>query len=139
VALIATFLGCGFALWKGGKAEQAAAVITFFAQVGTVLAQEDTGIVAPKHIFMLIDLGLLIGFAVLAWKSTRSWPIFAVAFLMIKMVAHASSLLHVSIGNFAYISALNIADYGVVTTLAVGAWNAWREREALNFSQRRPV
>ncbi|NEX91685.1 hypothetical protein [Caulobacter sp. 17J65-9] len=136
VALTATFLGCGFALWKGGKFEQAGAVLTFFAQVGAVLAQQDTSRLAPKDVITLIDIALLIGFGVVAWKSTRSWPIFAAAFMMIKMTAHVTSWLNLEIGTFAYISALNIADYGVVTTLAIGTWNAWRERDALDFARR---
>lgn len=130
VALLST---CGFALWKGDKPEQAGSMVCLISWLATTVALTT---VTPKYVWLLIDLGVLAAFGVIAWRSSRSWPMFATAFQAIGVGVHFASMLDVEIGEFAYISALAISSYGVLATLAVGTWQGWREREALNFANR---
>lgn len=135
IGLAATLLACGFALVKGDQVERMGAIAVFVAGVGTLFAQQDTGNLTPRLVFLAIDTALFTTLVVLLRKTPRSWPLFALAFQMIKIVAHGTALAGIHIGAFAYMSALNLADYGVMATLAVGTWNAWRERDALSYTK----
>ncbi|MBC6983104.1 hypothetical protein [Caulobacter sp. 17J80-11] len=133
---VALLLTCGLALLKGDRPEQTAAVVCLISWLATVFAQDDTASFTPEHLWLAIDTSVLAVFVGIAWKSQRSWPIFAAAFQSIAVVIHIAFLLDLSIGTRAYIAALAISSYGALGALAVGTWRVWREREALGFTQK---
>lgn len=134
IAVVVLLGVCAFAFWKGERLEQVGAAAFLLGSLATIFSQDDAGTATPKIIWLAIDSGLMAVFAGLAWKSVRSWPLFATAFQAIAVFAHLMSMAHLEIGAFAYVSAVAISGYGVLGSLAVGTWNAWREREALNYT-----
>lgn len=133
VGAVITLLACGFAFWRGDKLEQFGAGAVLIAWISMIFAQDDTATAAPTLLFFVIDFALMLAMGAIAWKSSHSWPIFAIAFQLIKIVLHATLLLGLHIGSFAYLSAFSMSNYGVLATLVIGTWNVWREHEALKY------
>ncbi len=124
-------LVCGFALWKGGRAEQWAGGILIVAWLGTILIQDQTDSVGFHPLDLVVDASVLAALGTIAWRSDRNWPIWASACQAINLATHLAFALDLRIPETAYYSALALASYGVLVALAVGTFLAWRESEAL--------
>ena len=133
VAAAVMVMVCGFALWKGEKTEHAGAAIYFLAWVLSLIVQDRIGYEGPQWVLMAVDVLVLAGFAELAWRSRRSWPIWAAAFQSIVLAIHVLSLAGLATNSLAFFAAQNLSAYGVLGSLAAGTWRAWRERDALQF------
>lgn len=125
---------CVMAVWKGGQPERAAGVTFFLAWLLSLSAWSFVGLLNAQLIVLGIDSLLLASFGFLAWKSGRGWLTWATAFLSIDVAIHLSTLMNLRVVAFAYGAALWLSAYGVLGSIAVGTWMAWREREALSGS-----
>jgi len=122
---------CGAALWKGDRLEQWGGGLCFLAWLATILIQDDVSAATEQLLLLSVDTAVLAGLGFLAWKAERSWPVWAAACQAITVAVHLAKFVDFRIPQFAYISALVLASYGVLVALAIGTWVAWREREAL--------
>ena len=127
------FAVCLLALWKGERTEQWGAGVYVVGFLGSILVQDEAGLVDPQFAVLAIDLIALAVFGTLAWKSERSWPVWATAFQAVGVAVHLAFAMDLRIGARAYIAALALSSYGVLAALAVGAFIVWREREALKY------
>jgi hypothetical protein len=125
---------CGFALWKGDRTEKLGAGLLLVAWAASFVAQQDTGLLNTQYAVLAIDVVALGALSFLAWRSERSWPVWAAAFQAIEVAVHIAKGAGLRIPGIAYIAAVNLSSYGVMAALAVGAWIAWREREALSMA-----
>src|SRR4051812_43957396 len=81
---------CGYALWRGRKYEQLAAVICIAASVSSVLAR------APLHQRyagleigdLIIDSAVLLAFVVIALRSDRFWPLWVAGLQLTISLSH---------------------------------------------------
>ena len=87
--------------------------------------------VSTQYAVMAIDIIMLIVFSVLAWRSDRSWPMWAAAFQAIGVAVNLGKASGLRINGFLYIVAYNLSAYYVAGALLVGTIIVWREREAL--------
>lgn len=131
--LLAVIIAVAFlAFWQGERDEKAAAGIVITANVCEVLVQQLAGVHGKQYGALVIDAVALVLFGVIAWRSVRSWPIWATSFQAVSTSVLLAGVVGMRVGQNAYAAAVNLADYGVLGSLGVGVFLAWREREALS-------
>jgi hypothetical protein len=130
------FATCGYALWRGGKYEQLAAVICITASIVSVLAH------APLHQrYMTVEIGdlivdsiVLLAFVAIALRSDRFWPLWVAGLQLTMSMSHLFKALDVNLLPVAYAAAERFWSYPTLVIIAVGAWrahNRWREGREL--------
>jgi hypothetical protein len=123
---------CALAIIKGDRIERFGAGILLVAWAASTSAQLDVGLLNTQYAVMAIDIIVLVILSVLAWKSERSWPMWAAAFQAIGVTVHIARAAGLRISGVPYIAAVNLSAYGVMAALLVGTIIAWRERDALS-------
>ena len=112
----------------GGTPERSAALLYLLAAIFTVAIRPawpiryhdvELGVFA-------IDLGLLIGLAVIAYKAELWWPIFATALQGISVLAHLAKALNPSFWRLAYAMMAGASSYPTLVLLVVGIWTNQR-------------
>lgn len=119
-----------FALFKGEEPERMGAGALLIAWLASANVYRLGLNLAPAALFA-IDLALLAALCVIAFRTGRQWPIWAVAFHLLSMLSHAVVILNVTGAGRGYVQALSIASLGVIGALAVGTFWVWQEREAI--------
>ncbi len=122
---------CLFALWKGDQTERLAGAFLLIAWLVSLSVWTRLGLTHPVFTVFAVDVVAVLVLGFLGWKSTHSWPIWATAFQAIQATTHIAFAMDLKIGAWAYFAATWIASKGVILSLAIGTWLAWREREAL--------
>ena len=74
------------------------------------------------------DLVLIAVFAGLAWRSRRSWLVWALGFQSLILTGHVLAFANVRPPSDAVAAVNNMANYGLLIALAVGTFWAWQER-----------
>lgn len=100
------------------------------AWLATMLLQSQAGPYGINYPIFAIDIVVLLVFAGLAWKSSRSWPIWAAGFQMFAVLGHLVTMLGVRPDVYSFHTLLSLAGYGVLGAIAVGTFFAWQERLA---------
>ncbi len=77
-----------------------------------------------------LDVATTIMFGAIAWKYRRSWPIWAAALQLIVVMGHVVVFFDARPGMTAFYTVLNLASYGILLAIAIGAFWAWQERRA---------
>ena len=72
-----SLLVVAFAFLKGDEPERVGAGAFALALLASLLLQDDGRLSGPQWSLMVIDTVLLGVYAALAWKSRRSWPVWA--------------------------------------------------------------
>ncbi len=128
-ALVALCLVAVFAIWRGGPSEQAAAGMV---SAGWVVATFVRYVNVPRFAWWItgVDLLLLIGLTVLAWRSTPDWPPIAAAFQAVAVVTGVLFIMDATIPSTMFIGALSIATFGVLGAIAWGVWTASTRKTA---------
>jgi hypothetical protein len=119
---------CGFALWRGGRPERAAAATCLAAWVATRLAYNSGNWIDPQWGVLAVDVAFLAVLVYLALTTDRAWLLFAAAFQLLGVAIHVAITIDRGIRASAYISALVIWSYLILLSLSWGAWSHWRER-----------
>lgn len=128
VGLAFTVLVVAFAFIKGDEPERMAGA-AFGLVVVASLVTPDSG-PAARWGPIGWDLILAAVFGGLAWHSRRSWLIWASAFQSIILTGHILVLANISSPGDAFSAVNNMANYGLLASLAVGTFWAWQERRA---------
>ena len=126
------FATCGYALWRGRKYEQMAAVICITASVVSVLAH------APLHQrYVTVEIGdlivdslVLLAFVAIALRSDRFWPLWVAGLQLTLSMSHLFKALDVHLLPVAYAAAERFWSYPTLVIIAIGArraHNRWRE------------
>jgi hypothetical protein len=123
-------LVCAFAYLKGDQPERIGAATYALAWLATVFFQDDSDLLRISWAMFAVDLVVLCVFAGLAWRAGRAWPVWASAFQLLVVVSHVMNFLDLRPSLTAFYTVLNIAGYGILVCLAVGAFWAWQERRA---------
>ncbi len=124
-------LVCVFALVKGDRTERIAGGLFLVSWVASMVAQEEAGFTAQRYAETAIDIVVLLPLGFLAWRSERSWPVWATAIQAVETAVHIARIAGFRVGSFTFQTALNLMAYGTIIALGIGTWIAWREREAL--------
>jgi len=125
-----TILVVAFAFLKGDEPERIAGgayVLTWFA---TLLVQGDGSVAGTQWAMMGIDMIMLAVYIALAWKSRRSWPVWAAALQSLIVMSHVLTLVDIRPSASAFYAVINLASTGILLVIAIGTFWAWQERRA---------
>ena len=113
---------------KGDEPERIGAGAYALALFSTLLMQEPLQPREPQIPLALIDAGLLIVYAALAWRSRRAWPVWAAAVQALAVMAHLLMLAGAGPDSLALYDLIRLANLAVLGILCVGVVQAWRDR-----------
>ncbi len=113
--------GCGFALWKGGRAERlVAAAMLLELVVGTSLRGfqrlED-----PRYVSLLLDLGVLAAVLFVAFTTDLRWPLLGSALQILSVLCYIARIIDPTIHSWAYITIDIALGFGLLATVIYGA------------------
>lgn len=133
VFLTLLLLCCGYALWRGGAPERVAAgaqILAFAINLPLHYALEGSEYGRTISATALIDLLLLLGLVVLAWRSTRYWPLWIAGWQLAALIAHLAKTLDPTMQATGYAIQAQIWAYPMLVATAVGAIRHQRRRRA---------
>lgn len=122
-----------FAFLKGDEPERVGGGAYALGALASLLLQDDSQLYGPQWGLMLVETVMLAVWVALAWKSRRSWPIWAGALQSLVVMSHVLTTTDVRPPIAAFYAVVNLASYGVLLVLALGVLQAWRDRRALGL------
>lgn len=122
-----------FAFLKGDEPERVGGGAYALGALASLLLQDDSQLYGPQWGLMLVETVMLAVWVTLAWKSRRSWPIWAGALQSVVVMSHVLTTTDVRPPIAAFYAVVNLASYGVLLVLALGVLQAWRDRRALGL------
>jgi hypothetical protein len=119
---------CGYALLRGRKYERWTAAICVAASVISVLLREPLyeRYVGLESGDLLIDLGVLGAFVVIALQSDRFWPLWVAGLQLTTSFSHFLRALDANLIPQAYAAAERFWSYPILLILLFGAWRGHR-------------
>jgi hypothetical protein len=120
-----------FAFLKGDEPERVGAGAFALGLLASLLLQDDSRLSGPQWGVMGVDVVMLGVYAALAWKSRRSWPVWAGALQALIVMSHLLTVVDQRPPLAAFYAVINLASYGILLTIAAGTLQAWRDRRAL--------
>ena len=119
-----------FAFLKGDEPERVGAGAFALALLASLLLQDDSRLSGPQWGLIVVDTVMLGVYATLAWKSRRSWPVWAAALQTLIVMSHLLTVIDLRPPLAAFYAVMNLANYGILLALAAGTFLAWRDRRA---------
>ncbi|HWQ87738.1 hypothetical protein [Brevundimonas sp.] len=119
-----------FAFLKGDEPERVGAGAYALGLLASLLLQDDSRLSGSQWGVMTIDTIMLGVYAALAWKSRRSWPVWATGLQALVVMSHVLTLFDLRPPLAAFYAVINMASYGILLVIAVGTFWAWRDRRA---------
>lgn len=119
-----------FAFLKGDEPERVGAGAFALGLLASLLLQNDSRLSGPQWGVMAVDVVMLGVYAALAWKSRRSWPVWAGALQALIVMSHLLTVVDLRPPLAAFYAVINLASYGILLAIAAGTAQAWRERRA---------
>jgi hypothetical protein len=119
-----------FAFLKGDEPERVGAGAYALGLLASLLLQNDSQLYGPQWGLFGIDVVLLAVYAALAWKSRRSWPVWASGLQSLAVMSHVLTIIDARPPSAAFYAVVNVSGYGILLALALGAHRAWRDARA---------
>ena len=123
-----------FAFLKGDEPERVGGGAYALGALAAILLQDDSQLYGPQWGLVVVESIMLAAYAALAWKSRRSWPIWAGALQSIVVMSHLLPLADGRPPIAAFYAVVNLASYGILLALTVGVIRAWRDRRTAGLS-----
>ncbi|KQY96635.1 hypothetical protein [Brevundimonas sp. Root1423] len=117
-----------FAFLKGDEPERVGGGAFALALLASLLLQDDSRLSGPQWGLMIVDTAMLWVFAALAWKSRRSWPVWSGGLQALIVMSHLLTVVDLRPPMAAFYAVMNMANYGILLTLALGTFRSWRDR-----------
>jgi len=128
---VATVLTVAFALWKGDWATRAAAVAYAILNTATFVFMPKVGDVSSETILLALDFICAVTFLLLAVRYANLWLGAAMIFQAAQFSLHAYYLVMELPHDRLHAWINNADDWGILTSICVGAVLAMRRRAAL--------
>ena len=125
-----TVAAVAFAFLKGDEPERIAAGAYVLGWFASLLIQGDGSVGGTQWGLMGIDTIMLLVLVALAWKSRRSWPVWASALQSLVVMSHILTLVDIRPPVSAFYAVINLASTGLLLVIAIGTFWAWQERRA---------
>ena len=122
-----------FAFLKGDEPERVGGGIYALGSLAALLVQNDSQLYGPQWGLLTGAAVVLSAFVGVAWKSRRSWPIWAGALQAVVVMSHILPTMDLRPPIAAFYAVVNLASYGILLVLALGVLQAWRDRRALGL------
>jgi len=127
---IVTVLVVAFAFLKGDEPERLASAAFVLVTGAVMLIPGPHGEGGARWAWMGLDFLLLAVFIGLAWHSRRTWLFWAAAFQSLIVTGHVLIVADLRPPGDAFAAVNNMSNYGLLVSIAVGAFWAWQERRA---------
>ena len=124
-------LVCGFAILAGDRATRLVGVLISVAWVAATALQNYGDVHNMQYRMAAADVVVLAALTATALTYRRTWLIWATAFQLLTVATYLAFLLDRRIRAFAFYTAYYVWSYGLLASLAVGAWRARQSRRAL--------
>ena len=122
-----------FAFLKGDEPERVGAGAYALGSLAALLVQNDSQLYGPQWALMAVEAVVLAAYAGVAWKSRRSWPVWASALQAVVVMSHVLTTADIRPPVAAFYAVANLASYGILLVLTLGVLQAWRDRRALGL------
>lgn len=122
-----------FAFLKGDEPERVGGGAYALGALASLLLQNDTQLYGPQWGLIVVETVMLAAYAALAWKSRRSWPVWATALQSLVVMSRLLTTTDVRPPIAAFYTVVNVASYGILLALALGVLQAWGDRRALGL------
>ena len=119
-----------FAFLRGDEPERVGAGAFALGLLASLLVQDDSQLYGPQWGLFVIDVILLTVYIALAWKSRRSWPVWASGLQALSVMTHVLTIVDPRPPGAAFYAVVNLASYGIQLALALGVHRAWRDARA---------
>lgn len=119
-----------FAFLKGDEPERVGAGAYVLGLLASLLVQNDSQLYGPQWGLFVVDVIMLAVYAALAWKSRRSWPVWASGLQSLAVMSHVLTMVDARPPSAAFYAVVNLASYGILLALALGVRRAWRDARA---------
>lgn len=122
---------CSYALWRGRRYEQAAALIFIAASVISVLARAplQERYLGLESSDLLIDAIVLVALVVIALRSDRFWPLWVAGLQLTISMSHVFKAIEPDLLPLAYAAAERFWSYPTLIILFIGAWRQHRRTQ----------
>ncbi len=123
------FLVSAFAFWCGRTDERVAAAICVLATFASNIVYEPRGAYAGVEIgVFLVDAATFAGFALIALRSERFWPLWLAGFQLTTVFSHLLKAIQLDLMPQAYAAAARFWVYPIFLIIVVGTWRSYRRR-----------
>ena len=120
-----------FAFWRGRSDERLAAAICVLATVATHLVYVRKGAYEQVEIgVFIVDAATFAGFAYIALRSERFWPLWLSGLQLTTVFAHLMKAIQLDLMPQAYAAAARFWVYPIFLVIAIGTWRSYRRRAA---------
>jgi hypothetical protein len=132
-------LVCGFAILAGDRATRLVGVLIGVAWVSATALQNYTDVQHLQYRMAAADLIVLVALWAAALAYRRTWLVWATAFQLLIVATYLAFLFDLRIRAFAFYTAYYVWSYGLLASLAAGAWRAHRNRRGLTGQAAAPT
>lgn len=120
-----------FAFWRGRGDERLAAAICVIATIATHLVYVRKGAYEQVEIgVFIVDAATLLGFAYIALRSERFWPLWLTGLQLTTVFAHLMKAIQLDLMPQAYAAAARFWVYPIFLVIVIGTWRSYRRRVA---------
>lgn len=133
VLMTVAVLVVAFVFLKGDEPERIGGAAYALVVLADLMVPINHNMSAPRWGVMGLDVVLLAVFIGLAWHSRRTWPVWASAFQSLIVTGHILVAANLRPQSNAFAAVNNLASYGLLAALAIGAFWAWQERRAASL------
>lgn len=119
-----------FAFLKGDNPERIGAGAYLMAWFASVLTQGGMGASNIPYAMFALDVVVLTVFVGLAWKSRRTWPVWASGLQLLSVMSHILIMIDTRLPITSLYTVMNLNGYLIIACLMVGTFWAWQERRA---------
>jgi hypothetical protein len=123
------FLVSAFAFWCGRTDERVAAAICIVATFASNIVYEPRGAYAGVEMGVFaVDAATFAGFALIALRSERFWPLWLAGFQLTTVFSHLLKAIQLDLMPQAYAAAARFWVYPIFLIIVVGTWRSHRRR-----------
>lgn len=117
---------CVYALYRGRKSEQLAAIVCVAAtlvsaSMSSPLNERYVGIELGD---LLVDCAVLAAFIMLALRSDRFWPLWIAGLQLTMSIAHLLKAIQPDLLPLAYAAAVRFWSYPILFIIIIGTWRS---------------
>ena len=121
---------CGYALWRGRKYEQLAAILFIAASIVSVLARSSgqQRYLGVEHSDLIIDSLVIVATIAIALRSDRFWPLWVAGLQLTIGMSHLLKAIQPNLLPLAYAAAERFWSFPTLIILFIGAWRQHKRR-----------
>jgi hypothetical protein len=117
-------LTCAYAWIRGSGDERFVAVVCLIASIVTAFVLAPWG-QRYSHLEageMMVDLGVLAAFVLVALRSDRFWPLWVAGLQLTSSLAHVMKSINLELLPQAYAAATKVWSYPILLIIIIGTW-----------------